>query len=398
MTISDANPLQFWLNGVETFNEKVAPGIQPLCYYDIFETTDHIKLQVVEAVAPSLTLIVVDQFTNLITDIIDFTKVGTLFSIDFLPSASAYDYTNTKVKFYIYYGAAGWANFGTADGSWNATPAVSLTGYFKNSNYRRHLLQGKVGDTVHIDWAYTTNKASGAYLIEFKVGFMDATGVPTIDVAVDDTRTSNGSSSGSVDFVLTAPCTYIYFMASTDDAGAPTGVKTTTVTQMDVTGLLIVGAIFDETFALARTITVDIQDTQPDTFLIKYSNQVNYAGLDFSADTVFGLRVKAKFFEERYPTETESEAQSDGEVVSLSNTIKTQRNLEVDAVPLYMHKKISYILNCNTVYIDGLYWTREENYALSKLNDMFALFLGKVFLTLKNNSFMTNVFGSTTSV
>lgn len=46
MNLSNANPIQFWLNDQETFNEKVVPGVQSLPYSQKFQLSDEIKIQV----------------------------------------------------------------------------------------------------------------------------------------------------------------------------------------------------------------------------------------------------------------------------------------------------------------------------------------------------------------
>lgn len=45
ISISDAIPVQFWINGQPTFNEKVEPGIEPYKFYQLFNADDEIKLQ-----------------------------------------------------------------------------------------------------------------------------------------------------------------------------------------------------------------------------------------------------------------------------------------------------------------------------------------------------------------
>lgn len=45
ISISDAIPVQFWINGQPTFNEKLEPGIEPYKFYQLFNADDEIKLQ-----------------------------------------------------------------------------------------------------------------------------------------------------------------------------------------------------------------------------------------------------------------------------------------------------------------------------------------------------------------
>lgn len=46
MIVSRACPIEFWVNGVPTFNEKVNPGVQSIPYYPKFQLTDAIRIQV----------------------------------------------------------------------------------------------------------------------------------------------------------------------------------------------------------------------------------------------------------------------------------------------------------------------------------------------------------------
>ena len=48
MTISNANPIQFWVNGKLTYNEQEVCGINPACFCQPFNCDDEIKIQVTE--------------------------------------------------------------------------------------------------------------------------------------------------------------------------------------------------------------------------------------------------------------------------------------------------------------------------------------------------------------
>ena len=45
MTFSNAQPVQFWVNGVETFNQKEVCGINQICFCQSFNCDDEIKIQ-----------------------------------------------------------------------------------------------------------------------------------------------------------------------------------------------------------------------------------------------------------------------------------------------------------------------------------------------------------------
>jgi hypothetical protein len=45
MRLSNGTPVQFWLNGQETFNEKVVPGVQQTNFNQIFRPEDNVVIQ-----------------------------------------------------------------------------------------------------------------------------------------------------------------------------------------------------------------------------------------------------------------------------------------------------------------------------------------------------------------
>src|SRR5690606_34644268 len=45
MTLSNALPVQFWLNGQESYNNKVVDGVERVCFCQPFQCDDEISLQ-----------------------------------------------------------------------------------------------------------------------------------------------------------------------------------------------------------------------------------------------------------------------------------------------------------------------------------------------------------------
>lgn len=146
---------------------------------------------------------------------------------------------------------------------------------------------------------------------------------------------------------------------------------------------------------------LDVRAEHENTFWLQYANQEDFAGIDYSADPVFGVRVPAKFFKQRAPQMNESEDMTDGGVVKLSGSTKFQRLFETDAVPFYVHDKLSLIFQHNTIFLDGSYWVKEEPYEYVEFGDGFPEFpwkLGKCWLTRMTKDFFTNIFGELTAV
>ena len=139
-----------------------------------------------------------------------------------------------------------------------------------------------------------------------------------------------------------------------------------------------------------------------DTFWLQYSNKVEFAGIDYSAEQVFGIRLPLKFFKERAPETNEAEEFTDGGVIKLSGSVKFQRQMEVDAAPYHFHNKVKLILQHNTIFLDGSYWLKEEPYEYANIGGdgypEFPFKLGKCWLTRMTKDFFTNVFGELTAV
>ena len=61
MIISNAQPIQFWLNGQTVYNNQEIPGMQSATFLQKFNSTDTIKIQLTDTVSSAYTLRVYDQ-------------------------------------------------------------------------------------------------------------------------------------------------------------------------------------------------------------------------------------------------------------------------------------------------------------------------------------------------
>lgn len=146
---------------------------------------------------------------------------------------------------------------------------------------------------------------------------------------------------------------------------------------------------------ICRSDLISVREAHPNTKLILYSNNTDFAGIIYSGlDPVpnFAIRIEAKFFKERFPEENESENLSDGSVVKLLGTVKDQKQLQVEPAPYYLHKKLKRILQHNTIFIDNLAWEKEENYETEDIDEMNPFATGNGYLTEKTGTFVTNPF------
>lgn len=70
MTISDSIPIQFWLNGQETFNEKSVCGITKQdCFCQPFQCTDSINIQISDSESKNYALNIKDESGSLLVQL-----------------------------------------------------------------------------------------------------------------------------------------------------------------------------------------------------------------------------------------------------------------------------------------------------------------------------------------
>jgi hypothetical protein len=117
------------------------------------------------------------------------------------------------------------------------------------------------------------------------------------------------------------------------------------------------------------------------SLLISYSNSSPFNNI--LADVDMAIRIPAVFIVGNFPEEIEDEDLSDGTIVSLTASVKTQRLLAVELLPDYEHLKLKYILKCTDLVIKGLNWKQEDAYELADPpHPKYEMRRGKVFLTL----------------
>lgn len=145
---------------------------------------------------------------------------------------------------------------------------------------------------------------------------------------------------------------------------------------------------------IAQSDCIEVTNSLDDTIKIDYSNQHDFAGMIYDPDKpVFTIRVPGKFYHERFPEENESSELSDNSIVKLSGSVKSQRQLQTNAMPYFMHYKLKLILQHNYILIDSKTWEKEEVYDVKKLHEKNQLSMGETFLTEKEDNYFINVFG-----
>ena len=219
---------------------------------------------------------------------------------------------------------------------------------------------------------------------------LDATGLG--DVAhIGLYSYSEASASGTA-------TTFLDAMTATYNMYPETAVFQNTLIPEDesITSQFIKLVIIDENGeTVAYSDYLDIKPTHKRTNLLQYSDKKDFAGLIYDGISPvpnYAIRVESKFFKTRNPEENESENLSDGSVVKLLGTAKKQKLIQVEPAPPYIHTKLTFILQHNTIYIDNQAWIKEEAYETEDLDEYSAMSIGKAWLTQKNNSYVTNPF------
>ena len=145
---------------------------------------------------------------------------------------------------------------------------------------------------------------------------------------------------------------------------------------------------------ISRTDQMEVRASHSESRWIAYTNSSDFAFIDYSgAPPTFGIRVVSKFYEERNPEENESEDLGDGSIEKLSGSIKIQRLLEMESLPPHMHRKIKLIMKHNSIFLDNVSWVSEDGYEIGKpLSKSYPFYLATCLLTMKDNSYITNVY------
>lgn len=145
--------------------------------------------------------------------------------------------------------------------------------------------------------------------------------------------------------------------------------------------------IFRGSTALYKSDCLDIKASHGETIEITYSNDRNFASLNYSVvtpDPEFSIRIPACFVHERFPEEDEVIELSNSRSIQLNAQVKAQRLLEIKAMPYYMHRKLKLILKHQFVTIDFQEWVKADPYEEGQSNRRNVLRQATVWLTEKD--------------
>lgn len=131
---------------------------------------------------------------------------------------------------------------------------------------------------------------------------------------------------------------------------------------------------------LAISECIEVKNNHDCDVLIKYTNDTDFAGIDYDGGFLGQIRIKAHFWRIQTPQTKTIHELSNEEIILTRQTVKKQVILETDLMPEYMHEKLSLIFLHGAVQIDDKEYVAEENYEY-ELGTKFRQVKGTVTLT-----------------
>lgn len=411
MTFSDALPVQFWLSGCDTYNQIEACGVHRACYCHEWQCDDHLVLQFTDDTYTDYYLSVIDEEDNSL-EILNFNAtpvlVAELFSETFESDLDGW----LSGGFGYPYKVSAW--------SWSGGLAVSVVGQLAEDIdhteilYKDYDIESGQSYSLDIDWQIEDNVGTQKLATLQIYVISGGSVVETFSVSSKEGATS-GFYEQVRNYVFTPSVSGDQFgigiiYSANAIQNIDVGIDNISVSEYAHTvfalsfvpsdynicdqkiKLQILSETSPETI-VAKSDCLNIKETVSCSNLIEYYNNRNYAGLIYeeqSPDVIFYLRIKSVFFHERYPQQDKPVQISLGREISGTSTVKTQRRLDVDMMPYYMHRKLILALSHQNVTIDNKSWTKAEEYEIADGDRRWPMKKASVFLT-ENNSVRRNV-------
>jgi len=378
IVLSNALPVQFWLTGEESFNEKDVCGITQVCFCQPFECDDEIKLQFVENLGNSYRLSILE----------DSSEIESINFIEPLFTDLLADYLNK-------------AGAGT-DWVTGEHPSIASIPAFGGSDR----LYGRLSNALNgVDYIFDYDIDSiGSKTVTFELLDSSFSSLDSHTIASTDPNNTGevilNAASGAIAYVsititnqsITDPVTDIV-VNQFDIQNEIDGVYRLTFTpsDYDICDTTLQLKIIDSSSPgeeMAHSDCISIRQTHTCTLPVYFHNNTDLAGLVFDqsaspADT-FTFRIPAIFFHPINTAEQEDIELSDETIVRLYNKLEEKQLLEIGFMTHYMHRKLQIILMADSVVIDGKSWLRRDEYQMLEGNRHYPLKRSTVLLTDKN--------------
>jgi hypothetical protein len=388
VTFSDALPVQFWLADCETFNEKEVDGIFSKCFCQLFNSDDDITVQFRNTTGYSYILNAEDD-DGLTLFSIPFTEVVSgVYQLTFSPIDHDVSEDDLQLKILdqstvqLVKNASLWTDFTSSFDSKTSTSFVEAVTSATGTIQVSQPLIVPTGTTIYLKYRITISgtwtAASGIRLFLF----LHDSGGSSVGTSINTTPTYN--ANGEYEFTAGIQST-----ATTATLHLRLQEQNVTSGTADVTIEIFPNTVLYSTDAsvIAKSDCISIKEDHDETILINYHNNRQFASLNPSVgtpDPEFNLRLPAIFFDERFPQESEVIELSNSRSVQLSAQVKVQKQLKVQHMPYYMHKKAKLALAFQTVTIDNEEWIMQEAYEIEPGNPRHPLKKAAVWLTEKD--------------
>jgi len=418
MQISDALPVQFWLTGCETYNQREVCGIYQRCFCQPWQCDDIIKIEFTEEDPDR------DYFLKVVNENGATLEIIALTKEDIFRTQTEFAFDNNSFESSL----SGWSQYSPSPGSsagwnWNDPSSALADGTSGTLAQTYELYQNRPSPGIYTKWPPGTyqfivrvsnESANGSSPLSES---LEVNGYNTLGVFAENATVTiergGGYTEYTVDLITTQGYNYFAFeffkqgsssgsevkiyIDSIEIAEYPLDYSTTKhslsfiPSDYNICDQQIILKIIDDSSPevdIASSDCLDIKTEYECTNLITYSSNRDFAGLiytDQSPEAEFYLRIPSVFYHERYPEEDRSLPLSNSQIINTSGQIKAQRRLDVFPVPDYFHKKIQLALRHQTVEIDSKQWIREEAYSISEpQNKRYPLKKGLVWLTERN--------------
>lgn len=390
MTISDSLPIQFWDVNDETHNEKAICGLAKQdCYCQPIQCDDEIVLQFQNSAPISVQIVSSDDVViETIRLSQETTNVwgGSFVPGDLLSPEICDEFIQLRIVTSPDLLSEVFSNLN----SWSQSATLSMTGANGaglNSNPGTltwspsypYANSGTINDFVFTKWLMQSiTFPAGTYtftlgvevftnntIFEFVLGNGSSNAVFILNGA-GAAGENPGATSGitytvgfhTMTVTLTFVNNYSYIAIRAHKLGG------SSTSSAKIRYIYVDSSIPVTT--LAKSDCIDIRTTHECTELIEYSNSSDFDGLVYggnsSPDATYYLRVPAQFYQEKNPQEQEDLELSNGQIVTIRQSIQEKRLLELGFMPGYMHRKLQKVLMHETITIDGDQWKRRDAY------------------------------------
>lgn len=393
MTISSALPIQFWAEGTETFNELDVCGINAICFCQPVQCDDTLLFQITDTTGQNIYLGIFDADGVLLATV-QFSEISTgLYVVEVIPNDVVDDVLSLPapicdevVQFKIFLNpvaviaTSGWTNAGADPFTLGVNTLVEQSDVTFSCRATQPSTGVDINNFEDIPFSVLIfGTWTGTVIIAMVIG----DGAGNIRY-VEQSFTSN--TGGGVTMTLTD--------TSTADASADyinklgvTAVKSAGTGSPDIIITVPRGrALVSPEDGDYRSDCIDVREEHECTKLITYSNNSDFAGIDYNASSPspeFSLRVPAMLFRATRPEEQEVHPLSNDEWLRVWSRMTKKMRLELGYMPDYMHEKLQLILMHDNVEIDGLSWKKRDAYELIEGDKRNPLMKANVLLTDK---------------